>query len=132
MKSKIALMAIAIFAGILSVNAQGMQRRTVEERVKEIMEKLAPLKLDKEQADKTNVIFTEQFKGQEKMMEDIRNSGNFDREAMMAFRTKSNEERNVKLKTVFTPEQFAIFTKDIEPSLQPQRAPGSGGNRNRN
>jgi hypothetical protein len=132
MKTKIGLLAIAFFAGILSVNAQGMQRRTVEERVKEVMEKMSPLKLDKEQTEKTNLIFTDQFKAQDKMIEEIRSSGNFDREAMMAFRTKSNDERNAKLKDVLSAEQFATYTKDIEPALQPQRPQGGAGNRNRN
>ena len=127
MKTKFSLLMMLLFAGIISVNAQG-PRRTIEERVQMVMEKMAVLKLDKDQTEKTTAVFTETFKAQEKKMEEMRNSGGMDREAMMAFRTKATEERNEKLKKVLSEEQFATFKKDIEPTLQPQR--GGGGQRN--
>jgi len=127
MKTKFSLLMMLLFAGIISVNAQG-PRRTIEERVQTVMEKMAVLKLDKDQTEKTTAVFTETFKAQEKKMEEMRNSGGMDREAMMAFRTKATEERNEKLKKVLSEEQFATFKKDIEPTLQPQR--GGGGQRN--
>ncbi len=127
MKTKFSLLMMLLFAGIISVNAQG-PRRTIEERVQTVMEKMAVLKLDKDQTEKTTAVFTETFKAQEKKMEEMRNSGGMDREAMMAFRTKATEERNEKLKKVLSEEQFETFKKDIEPTLQPQR--GGGGQRN--
>lgn len=127
MKTRLSLLMMLLFAGILTANAQG-PRRTIDERVQLVMEKMAALKLDKDQTEKTTAIFTETFKAQEKKMEEMRNSGGMDREAMMAFRTKATEERNEKLKNVLSEDQFATFKKDIEPTLQPQR--GGGGQRN--
>lgn len=125
MRTKFCLLIMLLFAGILA-NAQG-QRRSVEERVQLAMEKMAELKLDKEQTEKTTAIFTETYKDQEKKMKEMRSSGTMDREAMMAYRTKATEERNEKLKVVLSEAQFATFKNDIEPSLQPQRG---GGQRN--
>ncbi|MBA2501145.1 MAG: hypothetical protein H0V30_15625 [Chitinophagaceae bacterium] len=127
MKTKFSLLMMVFFAGIINVNAQG-PRRTVDERVQMVLEKMTALKLDKDQTEKTTDIFTETFKAQEKKMEEMRSSGGMDREAMMAFRTKSTEERNEKLKAILSEEQFASFKKDIEPTLQPQR----GGSEQRN
>lgn len=127
MKTKFSLLIILLFAGIITANAQG-PRRTVEERVQMVMEKMTVLKLDKDQTEKTTAIFTETLKAQEKKMEEMRSGGGMDREAMMAYRTKAMEERNEKLKKVFSEEQFATFKKDIEPTLQPQR--NGGGQRN--
>ena len=118
---------ILLLAGIITVNAQG-PRRTIDERVQMVMEKMADLKMDKDQTEKTTAIFTETFKAQEKKIEEMRSGGGMDREAMMTFRTKATEERNEKLKKVFSEEQFATFKKDIEPTLQPQR--NGGGQRN--
>ena len=127
MKSIFSLTLMFFVAGIITVNAQG-PRRTVEERVKDVMEKMAVLKLDNNQSEKVTTVFNETFKAQEKLMQDMRDSGSFDREAMMAARTKAAEERNEKLKGILNDEQFAVFKKDIEPTLQPQR----GGGRPRN
>lgn len=127
MKTKFSLLIILLFAGFIAANAQG-PRRSIDERVQMVMEKMAALKLDKDQTEKTTAIFTETFKAQEKKMEEMRSSGGMDREAMMTYRTKATEERNEKLKKVFNEEQFATFKKDIEPTLQPQR--NGGGQRN--
>ena len=127
MKTKFSLLIILLFAGIITANAQG-PRRSVEERVQMVMEKMAALKLDKDQTEKTTAIFTETFKAQEKKIEEMRSGGGMDREAMMAYRTKATEERNEKLKKGLSEEQFATFKKDIEPTLQPQR--NGGGQRN--
>lgn len=131
MKTKIGLLIVLLFAGIITVNAQGgMQRRTVEERVKSAMEKMDALKLDKDQAKKTEAIFTDVYNEQDKAMEEMRNSGSFDRDAMMAARKKMNDDRDEKLKKVFTDEQYKEFKDKIEPAMQPQRGGGNGGGGN--
>jgi hypothetical protein len=49
MKTKFSFLMICMFAAVITLNAQvGGQPRTVEERVKTTMEKLAPLALDKD------------------------------------------------------------------------------------
>ena len=77
MKTKITMLVALIFAATVSTRAQqGMQRRTVEERVKSAMNKiLDPLKLDQAQQDKTKDIFTEYYTSQDKIREDARASG---------------------------------------------------------
>jgi periplasmic protein CpxP/Spy len=126
MKTKIGLLVALLFAVVFSVNAQG-QRRTVEERVKSAMEKLEPLKLDKDQLTKTEAIFTDSYKEQQKAMEEMRNSGSVDRDAMMAARKKSAEARDEKLKKVFTDDQYKKFKDEIEATMQPQRGGGNSG-----
>ena len=78
MKTKISMFIALLFAATIGTYAQqGMQRRTVEERVKSAMDKLIdPLKLDQAQQDKTSAVFTDYYTSQDKMREDARASGN--------------------------------------------------------
>lgn len=92
-----------------------MQRQTPQETTKAAMEKLAPLNLNAEQATKTIVLFTEMYTQQQKAMEEMRAAGTMAREAMMAKRKEMNDARDVKLKSIFTAEQFKKFKDEIEP-----------------
>lgn len=133
MKKQFVLMAIAAIFSINAVTAQGgRQRQTPEERTKATMEKLAPLNLDDDSKTKTEVIFTDYYKAQQAAMEEMRSSGNFDREAMGAKRKELSEARDKKLKEVFTEAQMKQWKDEIEPSLRPQRggAPGQGAGAN--
>lgn len=133
MKKQFVLMAIAAIFSINAVTAQGSrQRQTPEERTKATMEKLAPLNLDDDSKTKTEVIFTDYYKAQQAAMEEMRSSGNFDREAMGAKRKELSEARDKKLKDIFTEAQMKQWKDEIEPSLRPQRggAPGQGAGAN--
>jgi len=55
--------------------------------------------------------------------------GQPDREKMMSESKKLADERDVKLKAIFTADQFKKWKDEIEPSLRPQRGGGGGGNR---
>lgn len=134
MKKAILLIAIAI-TGALGVQAQGgggMMRRTPEERLQQVKEKLTDLKLDKDQSTKTDSIFLNYFKDQSKAFEDMRASG--DRSQIREQMKKLADDRDDKLKKVFTDDQYKKWKDEIEPSLRPQRGgnpPGgnhSGGN----
>ena len=58
MKTKISMFVALLFAATIGVNAQNMQRRTVEERVKSAMDKLTDsLTLDQSEQDKTSASF---------------------------------------------------------------------------
>ena len=57
----------------------------------------------------------------QKSMEEMRASGNMDRDAMRATRQKLAAERDEKLKGVLTVEQLKKWTDEIEPTLRPQR-----------
>lgn len=111
----------------------GFQRRTVEERVKAVMDKLVDLKMDKDQTAKTNTVFTDYYKEMDKWREEMRSSGERpDRDAMMAKMQKMNGDRDEKLKKIMTEDQFKKWKDDIEPSMRPQRGGGGGGNRGGN
>jgi hypothetical protein len=126
MKKQFLLMMAGILLSISAIKAQGgsQQRVTAEERTKTTMESLAPLKLDNEQVTKTAAVFKDLYAAQQKSMEEMRASGNMDREAMQAMRKEMNDKRDAKLKEIFTEAQYKEWKDKIEPSSQPQRRPG--------
>ncbi|MEO6289778.1 MAG: hypothetical protein ABIO76_07655 [Ginsengibacter sp.] len=131
MKTKITMFIALIFAAITSTQAQqqGFQRKTVEERVQSAMEKISdPLKLDKDQQDKTTSVLTDFYTNQDKMREDARSSSNKpDRTEI----EKMANDRDEKLKSIFSLDQYNKFKNEIEPSLRPQRrnnGQGAGNN----
>ena len=91
------------------------------------MDKLADFKLDKDKSALTDSAFTNFYKGQQKMMEDMRASGQMDRDKMMEGRKKLADERDDKLKKIFTDDQFKKWKDEIEPTTRPQR-PAGGNN----
>ncbi len=119
MKSYVLLFALMITS--LFSFAQDQQRKTPEERLAAVMEKLVSLKLDAEATEKTKVVITDYFTAQQNAMQEMRASGNMDREAMMTKRKELAEARDAKLKTIFTAEQMKQWIEEIEPSLRPQR-----------
>ena len=124
MKKQILLLVAAVCFSITSLMAQGgMQRQTPEERTKAAIEKMAPLNLDADTKTKTEVILTDFFTAQQKAMQEMRESGNPDREAFMAKRKELADARDGKLKLIFTQEQLKKWIDEIEPSLRPQRPP---------
>lgn len=125
MKTKISMLVALLFAATISTQAQqgGMQQRTVEERVKSAMDKISdPLKLDKTQQDKTTAVFTDYYTSQDKMRADARASGARPDRSVME---KMSNDRDDKLKSIFTDDQFKKFKSDIEPTLRPQRPQGT-------
>jgi periplasmic protein CpxP/Spy len=130
MLKKIILFLVAALTGMITVQAQGQggyQRRTVEERVKIVMDKLADFKLDKDKAAQTDSTFSSFYRSQDKMREEMMSGGGQpDRDAMREKFMKLAGERDEKLKKIFTDEQFKKWKSDIEPSLRPQRPPQSG------
>src|SRR5687767_10501243 len=118
MKKAILLLAIAI-TGVLAVQAQGGggggQRRTPEERLKQVKEKLADLKLDQDQTIKSDTAFMEYFRAQNKMFEEMRAAGGApDRDQMREKMQKLAGERDDKLKKIFTEDQFKKWKDEIE------------------
>lgn len=125
MKTKISML-IALFFAITTVTKaqQGMQRRTVEERVKSAMDKLVtPLTLDQAEQDKTTAVFTDFYTARDKMRENARASGN--RPDRNVFEKMTND-RDEKLKAIFTDEQYKKFKDELAPTLRPQRQQDSG------
>ncbi len=122
MKKKIALLfAAAIFSITALVAQDGRQRMSPEERTKMTMEKMAPLNLSADVKTKIEKIMNDFYTAQQKAMQDMRASGTMDRDAMMATRKKLADERDAKLKEIFTQDQMKKWIDEIEPSLRPQR-----------
>jgi periplasmic protein CpxP/Spy len=129
MKKQLLLMVVAATISIASVNAQGggnFQRRTPEERLKTVHDKLdSAFKLDAAKMAQADELFLNYYKDSDKKMDEIRSAGGA-REEMMAARQKLTEERDAKLKAILTEEQMKTWKEQIEPSMRPQRPAGQG------
>lgn len=134
MKLKHGFLAIVLLGTAFFAQAQpGGQRRTIEERVKMVHEKIdSAFKLDKDKLAKVDAVFTKYYKDQDKLREDMMNGG--ERPDFQAMREKMQpltDARDKELKTILTDEQFKKWRDEIEPSMMPRRGGpgGPGGNR---
>jgi protein CpxP len=134
MKKVILLLIAVATAGIFTAQAQGgggggFQRRTPEENLKLVKEKLVDLKLSAEQTTKSDTVFINFYRDRDKMMEEMRAGGGApDRDAMRAKNEKMAADRDDKLKGIFSADQFKKWKDEIEPAMRPQRRQGGGGN----
>lgn len=131
MKKQILLIAITMLTFALTTIAQGgFQRRTVEERVKSVHEKMdSAFKLDAVKMNSVDTLFTSYYKAQDAYREEMMASGNTDRDAMRTKMMEMATARDEKLKQFLTEEQMKIWKETIEPSMRPQRGnrpPGGG------
>ena len=131
MKKQILLAAIAAVFSFTAANAQGggnFQRKTPEERLKPIHEKIdSAFKLDAATMKTVDEIFLNSFKDQDKKMDELRaGGGQIDRDAMMAARKQMNDDRDAKLKALLTEEHMKVWKDTIEPSTRPQRGNRGG------
>ena len=118
MKTKFVLLVSFIMMTTMAAFSQ-QQQRTVEERVKDVIEKIkTPLALDEAQVKKVDSVYTAYYTAQRKMREEIQASG--ERPDRSVFE-KMNNDRDEKLKAIFTEAQFDKFKKEVEPTLRPQR-----------
>ena len=108
---------------IAAVKAQpGFQRKTVEERVKAVHEKLdSAFKPAAAKLVEIDSIFTSYYKTSDAAREEMMASGNMDRDAMRAKMQEFAAARDEKLKKVLTEEQMKTWKDTIEPSMRPQR-----------
>ncbi|MEO8720109.1 MAG: hypothetical protein ABI372_03330 [Ginsengibacter sp.] len=118
MKTKITMLIALILMTTTGIYAQGMQRRTVPERVKTTMDKIStPLTLDASQASRTDSVFADFYTAQAKIFKDAKASGSLpdrnDYEKLM-------QERDIKLKAIFTADQYTKFKNEVEDLLRPQ------------
>ena len=143
MKIKIGFLCIMLAAAVFTANAQGgggggmggMQMRTPEENTKRAVDTLTSVfKLDQTAQTNVQAAFSEYYKTQGKMMEDMRaaraNGGQMDMEKMRTDREKMSADRDEKLKKALTEDQFKKFKSDIEPAMMPRRRMGGGGGGN--
>lgn len=134
MKSKSLLLLFALFVSAIGLYAQpgGGQRRTIEERVKAVHEKLdSAFKPGAEKLAKIDAAFTTYYTQQDKMREEMRAGG--ERPDPQVMREKMQgmaDARDKELKTILSDEQFKKWKDEIEPALMPRRQGGGGGPRN--
>lgn len=123
MKIKITLLAMLMFVGILSTQAQQGQRRTPEERTKMVVDKLNDsLKITQVQQTDISPVYLDYYKAQDKLREGLAPGTRPERADM----DKLTEERDAKLKIILTPEQFTKL-KEMEAAMRQrmqQRPPG--------
>ena len=126
MKTKFTMLVAFFLIAATTIYAQEFQRQTVPERVKTTMDKITvPLKLDQSQTDKTDSVFTQFYTAQNKMREDSRASGTRPDRSVYE---KMMNDRDEKLKAIFTADQYTKFKNEVEDSLRPQRQTHEGNN----
>lgn len=119
MKTKITLLFAFILIATTGIYAQGMQRRTVPERVKMTMDKITPaLSLNETQQASTDSVFTDFYTAQMKMFQNARSSGERPDRSQMQ---KLMDDRDTKLKAIFTDDQYTKYKNEVEATLRPQR-----------
>ena len=135
MKRRFVLFFAILVAFSVAAQAQGggggFQRRTVEERVKLVHDKIdSAFKLEAAKLTKVDEVFTTFYKGQDKVMQEMMGGGERpSREAMMEKTKPLTEARDADLKKILNDEQYKKWKEEIEPSLTPRRG-GGGGPRN--
>ena len=118
MKKQLVLMVFALGCIVAAKAQGGFQRRTVEERVKAVHEKLdSAFKPTAAKLTEIDSIFTTYNKAREEMMA----AATPDRDAMRAKMQELSGARDEKLKKVLTEDQMKIWKDTIEPSMRPQR-----------
>lgn len=123
MKTKITLMISSFVLLALAVNAQGgYQRRTVEERVQMVQQKFdSAFKLDKAKLTDVDSVFANYYRGQDKLRDDMMNSGQRDFQAMREKMQPLMDERDKKLQGILAADQYKTWKDSLEPSLRPKR-----------
>ncbi|HEU5051493.1 MAG TPA: hypothetical protein VFT78_00205 [Hanamia sp.] len=119
MNKKITMLLAFMLIATTGIFAQGMQRMSVPDRVKMTMDKITPaLNLSADQQASTDSVFTDYYSSMMKMFQDARESG--ERPDRSQFQ-KMMDDRDAKLKNIFTADQFTKWKNEVEPSLRPQR-----------
>lgn len=120
--------SLLLFAILANAQA-GFQRRTVEERVQLTHQKLdSAFKLDQTKLTDADSVFTNYYRAQEQLRQEMRNSGQQDFQAMRGKMQPLMEERDKKLQGILTGDQYKTWKESIEPSLRPRRQ-NNGGKR---
>lgn len=123
MKSKITFIIMLMFTGILCTQAQQGTKRTVEERVKQSVDRISDsLQLTKAQLPDVDAAFTQFYMAQDQLREGLAPGTRPERVAV----EKLLEIRDAKLKIILTEPQYTKF-KAMDAAMRQrgrQRPPG--------
>ena len=113
------LFLAVLFTANTAVKAQqGFPRRTVEERVQSIHQKMdSAFKLDKTKLTQVDSIFAGYYRSTDKMREDLMAAGG-DRSAMREKMQPLTEARDKQLQPVLGDDNFKTWKEVIEPSMR--------------
>lgn len=117
---KILLTCCLLFAVVAASFAQGMQRRSPEERAKQLQ---TQLKLNDDQTAKITAI----YKTQTTKMDSIRTAANGDRDAMRSGMMGLRESTNTQIKAILTPDQATAYQKMLDDQRARFQQGGGGG-----
>jgi len=125
MKKTLLVFAVALLAGTVAANAQGgggFQRRTVEERVQTIHQKMdSAFKLDKAKLTQVDSVFANFYRSTDKVREELMNSGgdrSTMREQMQEKTAPLVAARDKELQAVIGDDNFKVWKETIEPSMR--------------
>lgn len=124
---KIALCLSLMLAFTAAVYAQpGGPRRTIEERVKIIHEKMdSAFKLEPAKLTKVDSAFANYYRQQEKVRAEMMSGG--ERPDFQAMREKMQplmDARDTELKGILSEDQFKKWKEEMEPAMMPRRRNG--------
>ena len=131
MKTKVTLMISSFVLLAAVANAQGgFHRRTVEERVQMVQQKFdSAFNLDKATLADADSVFANYYRAQDKVREDMMSGGGQpDFQAMREKMQPLMDDRDKKLQSILTADEYKTWKDAIEPSLRPRRQ-NNGGNR---
>jgi hypothetical protein len=123
MKKRFLFVAITLLAGTIAVNAQGggggnFPRRTVEERVQTIHQKMdSAFKLDKAKLTQVDSIFANYYRASDKMREELMAAGG-DRSAMREKMQPLSDARDKELQAALGADNYKIWKDAIEPTMR--------------
>lgn len=118
MKTKCLTFLCLFILFAIAVRAQKVQLRSVPERVKLSINKIAtPLKLDSSQLGRVESAFAEYYEAQNKIFAETKATGI--RPNYTVFE-KILDQRDAKLKMILTPGQYTKFKNEVEETLRPQ------------
>jgi len=125
MKKTFLVVVVALLTGTVAVNAQGgggFQRRTVEERVQTIHQKMdSAFKLDKAKLTQVDSVFANFYRSTDKVREELMNSGG-DRSTMREQMQEKTQPlvaaRDKELQVVIGDDNFKVWKETIEPSMR--------------
>jgi len=130
MKKQLLLLVALMMAGTALLNAQGPQRRTVEERVQIVHHKMdSTFKYDAAKLAKVDTVFAHYYRSTDKVREELMSGG--ERPDMTVMREKVQpymEARDKELKVLMGDDNFKKWKEEIEPTMM-RRGPGGGAPR---